>query len=133
MVTFADTSGWYAAFVPDDAQHQPASRWLLQNSRQTILTTDYVVDETLTLLRARGQDAVALALGRQFFAGTLAQIYYLTPDDVRQTWQVFAQFADKEWSFTDCASRVVMARLGITQAFAFDLHFRQFGTVQVVP
>jgi len=132
MVTFADTSGWYAAFVPEDAPHQPASRWLLQNNRRTILTTDYVIDETLTLLRARGQDRVALSRGRQFFAGALAEVYSLTPDDVRQTWQVFAQFADKEWSFTDCASRVVMEKRGIAQAFAFDLHFRQFGTVQVV-
>ena len=40
---------------------------------------------------------------------------------------------DKEWSFTDCVSRAVIERLGITTAVAFDEHFRQFGTVIVVP
>jgi predicted nucleic acid-binding protein len=45
---------------------------------------------------------------------------------------VFQRFHDKEWSFTDCTSRVVMQRLGIQRAFAFDDHFRQFGTVTVV-
>lgn len=40
---------------------------------------------------------------------------------------------DKQWSFTDCTSRVVMERLGIQKVFAFDDHFRQFGTVTVVP
>ena len=30
-------------------------------------------------------------------------------------------------------SRVVMARLGIRTAFAFDKHFQQFATVSVVP
>ena len=132
MVTFVDTSGWFAAGVKADANHAVVSQWYRSN-RQPLLTTDYVIDETMTLLRARGQDRVALSLGRQVFAGALSEIYYLTPDDVRQTWSVFAQFADKEWSFTDCSSRVVMMWLGITQAFAFDLHFRQFGTVQVVP
>jgi len=131
-VIFVDTGGWFALTVPDDNDHAAARRWYAQHTRP-LLTTDYVVDETLTLLKSRGEYRRALTLGRQFFSGALAQIYYLTPDDVRQTWQVFAQFADKEWSFTDCASRVVMARLGIAQAFAFDLHFRQFGTVQVVP
>jgi uncharacterized protein len=48
-------------------------------------------------------------------------------------WSVFKTFSDKGWSFTDCTSRVLMERLGIAQAFAFDEHFRQFGTVTVVP
>ena len=63
----------------------------------------------------------------------MATIYYLTKDDIRDTWQVFTRYADKEWSFTDCASKVIMEKLGITEAFAFDQHFRQFGTVNVVP
>lgn len=129
---FVDTSGWHAAFIPDDPQYVRAARWYRSN-RQPLLTTDYVVDETLTLLRSRGHDRLALSLGRQFFAGTLAQIYYLTPDDVQEAWHTFAQFSDKDWSFTDCTSRVVIKRLGILEALAFDLHFRQFGTVRVVP
>ena len=48
-------------------------------------------------------------------------------------WQVFRRFSDKEWSFTDCTSKVVMDRLGITTAFTFDHHFRQFGAVTLVP
>ncbi len=48
-------------------------------------------------------------------------------------WEIFSRFRDNEWSFTDCVSRVVMGRLGISVAFAFDEHFRQFGTVSVVP
>ncbi len=48
-------------------------------------------------------------------------------------WETFRQFSDKGRSFTDCSSKVVMERLGITQAFAFDQHFRQFGSVTVVP
>lgn len=49
------------------------------------------------------------------------------------TWESFERFADKEWSCTDCSSKVVMERLGITRAFAFDQHLRQFGSITVVP
>jgi predicted nucleic acid-binding protein len=51
--------------------------------------------------------------------------------DARGTF--FRRFADKDWSFTDCTSCVVMQKLGITTACSFDHHFRQFGTVSVVP
>jgi len=67
-----------------------------------------------------------------FLAG-LINIEYLTPQDIRDAWHVFERYLDKDWSFTDCTSKVVMERLGITTAFAFDQHFRQFGTVTVVP
>jgi len=46
---------------------------------------------------------------------------------------LFRDYADKRWSFTDCTSKVVMERLGIRTAFAFDHHFKQFGDVKVVP
>jgi predicted nucleic acid-binding protein len=75
----------------------------------------------------------ALAIGSAFFDGSLATVRHLTEDDLRLAWDVFRRFSDKEWSFTDCTSKVVMEQLGVTQAFAFDHHFRQFGTVQVLP
>ena len=129
---FADTGGWFALFVPEDLNHAAAVVWSARN-RQPLFTTDYVVDEKLTLLRSRGQSTTALALGQQFFDGSLATVYYLTEDDIRASWQVFTRYADKEWSFTDCTSKVIMEKLEITEAFAFDQHFRQFGTVTVVP
>ena len=44
---------------------------------------------------------------------------WVRPQDIRQACEVFEQYRDKAWSFTDCVSRVVMERLGITTAFAF--------------
>lgn len=43
-------------------------------------------------------------------------------------WTAFERFnQDKEWSFTDCTTKVVMENLGISQVFAFDHHFDQMG------
>ena len=129
---FVDTGAWYASLVPTDPNNKTAAQWLAAN-RSPLITTDYVVDETLTLLRSRGERKRALVLGARFFNHALADIHKITTADLALAWKVFEQFQDKNWSFTDCTSKVVMERLSIKVAFAFDRHFHQFGTIKVVP
>lgn len=129
---FVDTGAWFAAFVPNDPDHAAADGWLAQN-REPLLTTDYIVDELLTLLRKRHEHQRAVRLGESLLSGAVAQLEWVTPADVQAAWEVFRAFDDKGWSFTDCVSRVVIERLDIRTAFAFDAHFRQFGNVVVVP
>ena len=129
---FVDTGAFFAYAVPDDEHHQVASKWFREN-RQPLITSDYVVDETLTLIRARTPGIRAIQLGGLLFSSSLAAIHYLTESDIEAAWQVFRTFTDKEWSFTDCTSKVLIEQLGITHAFSFDQHFRQFGKVAVVP
>jgi len=129
---FVDTGAWYASLVPSDPDHLSAVAWLAANS-SPLLTTDYVIDETLTLLRARGERKRALLIGDRFFRAGLTEIHKITEMDLTLAWETFERFADKDWSFTDCTSKVVIEQLGVTQAFAFDHHFKQFGVVQVVP
>lgn len=129
---FVDTSAWYASVVPDDPEHNAARDWLATNS-EPLVTTDYIIDETLTLLRARGQHRRALAMGEEFFASRLATVHYVTSAGTASGWRIFRTYGDKRWSFTDCVSKAVMEELRLTVAFAFDEHFQQFGGVQVVP
>jgi predicted nucleic acid-binding protein len=74
-----------------------------------------------------------VALGKLLFGGDLAHIHRISDEEFLRAWRVFDSFADKDWSFTDCSSKVVMESLGIPTAFSFDQHFRQFGSVTVVP
>lgn len=60
-------------------------------------------------------------------------MHYIERVEILAAWDVFRRYADKQWSFTDCTSKVVMEKLGIRKAFAFDRHFAQFGSVEVVP
>ena len=131
-MVFVDASAWFAAVVPSDPNHPQAANWLATNS-EVLITTDYIIDETLTLLRARGERQRAKLLGKKFFEASIAEIYFLTEEDIRQAWAIFEQYDDKGWSFTDCSSKVVIDEMNISQALAFDHHFHQFGTVQVVP
>jgi predicted nucleic acid-binding protein len=129
---FVDTGGWYSLVVPDDKDHHQAKLWFAANN-EPLVTTDFIVDETLTLLLARGQKHRAVDWGSTIFSGELTGLHILTTAEFLAAWSVFKTYTDKEWSFTDCTSKVVMEALGITTAFSFDQHFRQFGTVQVVP
>lgn len=117
--------------MPTDPNFDKATDFLTNND-ETLFTTDYVVDETLTLLRARGEQKRALMIGEKFFEGELAITYRLSKEDLQPAWETFRGFKDKDWSFTDCTSKVVMENFAITQALAFDRHFRQFGNVTVI-
>ena len=129
---FVDTSAWYAGYSARDANHAAAEAFHLA-STAPFITTDYVVDETLTLFKCRGNYELAVELGRKLFSGQLAKLIQVTNEVVAAAWQVFSTYRDKAWSFTDCTSYVVMQRLGLTEAFAFDEHFRQFGFAVVLP
>jgi len=129
---FVDTGAWFAAFVPNDPDHGAADAWLARNT-EPLTTTDYVLDELLTLLKRRGEFERSLRLGQSILDCEIAQLEWITPADVEAAWGVFRRFRDKGWSFTDCTSRVVIDRLSIPTAFALDQHFRQFGNVTVVP
>jgi predicted nucleic acid-binding protein len=132
MAVFVDTGAWFAYFVRRDADHQPARAWMRQN-RQPLVTTDYILDELLTLLKIRENYHVATAAGEAIWQQRVAQIEYVTVEDITRTWEVFRQYDDKDWRFTDCTSKVIIERLRITHAFAFDGHFEQFGAVIRVP
>lgn len=61
---FADTSFFFALAAHRDRNHPVAVRLLrsLAGARRTIVTTDYVIDETMTLTKLRTNPATANAL-----------------------------------------------------------------------
>lgn len=129
---FVDTSFWFAAHVVEDLNYSRADA-LLAKPAHRLVTTDYVIDELLTLLLMRGHRPVAKMLGPLLFSERMAEIIWVDPADVASAWQIFDSFSDKAWSFTDCVSYAVMKRLGIQEAFALDDDFRQFGFLSVRP
>jgi hypothetical protein len=129
---FVDTSAWAALFVPDDPHHAAARTWHEQN-HDTLLTSDYVVDELLTLLKTRYSTQAAIRAGQWLRSEPHGTLVYLTPKDIERAWKIFRSHRDKGWSFTDCTSFALMQRLHLSNAFAFDLHFTQMRGVRRIP
>jgi predicted nucleic acid-binding protein len=128
---FVDTGAWFARFVPDDPDHSRVLSWFAENN-ELLVTSDYCVDETLTLLAARKRPKLAIEAGRELFDETLARLNYLTRDQIERAWIVFQQRAPAGWSFTDCTSKIVIEDLSVTKAATLDRHFAQFG-ISLVP
>jgi uncharacterized protein len=123
---FVDTGVWFARFVSDDPNHSLITTWLDTNA-EVLITSDYCVDETLTLIAARKRSKLAIAAGRHLFNETVTRLHYLKNDQINRAWILFQQRASAGWSFTDCTSKIVIDDLGILSAAAFDRHFGQFG------
>jgi uncharacterized protein len=128
---FVDSGAWFARFVPDDPNHSGVVEWFAANG-EPLVTTDYCVDETLTLLVARKRPLLATIAGREFFDETISRLHFLTGDQIRRAWILFQQRAVAGWSFTDCTSKVVIDDLKLGTALALDHHFQQFG-INVIP
>jgi len=126
--TFVDTSGFFAAINPHDQWHEPANSILEQTQpRLRLLTTDYVLDETATLLRTRGQTHLVEPWLEQVLTSSHCHVVWMDPDRFEQVRRFFARHRDKQWSFTDCFSFCVMKDRKMRSALASDDHFRQAG------
>lgn len=105
----------------------------MQDNEQPLVTTDFVIDETLTLLCMRRESRRAIEVGRLLLESGLIRVHHVSPDEFRRARILFQRTHLAGWSFTDCTSKVVLDMLAVRTAFAFDDHFRQFGTVEVAP
>lgn len=92
-----------------------------------LVSTNYVLDETLTLIRFRLGLPAATRWWAQVGASTRIRWEQIGPRraEVARNW--FFDWQDKHFSFTDCTSFVVMKELGLRRAMTTDRRFVQAG------
>jgi len=125
---FVDTSAWYAFVDRTDPGHGSVVA-ALKSQRGRLVTSDYVFDEIVTLLRYRAGWAAAHRLGEVLWSGRVAQLSRISPADCERAWQLFARRDDQRLSFTDYTSMVLIERLKLTIALTLDSDFRALGLV----
>ena len=109
--------------------HSRAVKYLeaAAQQRQRFITTDYILDETATLLKSRGHGHLAGTFFDSVFASAACQIIWMDSERFGQTRSLFLKHHDQRWSFTDCFSFHTMQLLGLNDALTTDAHFRQAG------
>lgn len=129
MRLFVDTSAWFALYDKGDEAHGSATKFWKELRRQSarLVTTEHIFGESITLTRARGGHTAACRLGNFLLGSRIVEIAEVPVQTRARAWELFGKFSDKDFSFTDCTSFVVMQELGLTDAFAFDNHFTQMG------
>ncbi|MBI2028836.1 PIN domain-containing protein [Candidatus Gottesmanbacteria bacterium] len=126
---FVDSSMWKTLVDPKDDFYQKASKiWeRLKQENVRLLTTNYILDEAFTLIRARcGINSVKLLRDNLVSDWKAVKIIRVLTIDEGKAWNWFL----KDWSnlsFTDCVSFAVMERLALKRVATFDQHFARAG------
>ncbi len=105
----------------------------LSRKARHFLTTDYIVDETATLLLVRHSHAAAADFLQTVMTSPSVQVHWIDSDGFQRAARLFTQHDDKQWSFTDCVSFVLMHELRLTDSFTTDHHFSQAGFNVLLP
>ena len=126
---FIDTSALYACVDARDEHHRRAAATVGDFARRghLLVTSDYVVAETLNLAVARRGRHVAdrvldlLETSRGIRVQRIGQERF----DAAKTF--FRRHADQSYSFTDATSFVLMHERGLRTALTTDRHFLAAG------
>ncbi len=130
---FLDTS-FFKAFIDEkDDFHKKSLSVLnkLEKEKTFLLTSNYILDETITLVRVKCGLVRVRDLRETLIKLTYFKLIRVSTKDEEEAWHWFWN----EWSklsFTDCVSFAVMKRLGIEKVASFDAHFVKAGFQIVV-
>jgi predicted nucleic acid-binding protein len=130
---FVATWGWLVLANDRDPSFGSVSRIRAGARGQSgaWVTTDYVLDETMTRLFAVTPFAQARRFSEGIFEASrqgLLDIEHVTPERFSSAWRMRLRYRDKpRISFTDLTSFVVMRELGLQLVLTGDAHFEQVG------
>ena len=128
---FVDTGAWDAVVDRKDPDHSKAG-YFMKNNKISLVTTNFIFDETITLLRSRLGWNTAKDFGQRLKDSSFVALIAVKDEDEKKAWEIFLKYKDKDFSYTDCTSFAVMERLRIETAFSFDNHFQSM-KFQVMP
>jgi uncharacterized protein len=131
---FYDTWGFVALANRGDPGHPVAAAVdrRLEQLGYAAVTSDYVLDETLTLLCAAAGGLVAVKFLDDLIArinGGDLQLVEVSSARREHAFRLFRKHcaSERQFSFTDATSFAIMHELGIRDAFTADGHFRRAG------
>jgi len=132
---FVDSSGFFALLVQEDQFHEHAHALFQQanTERWRLVTTNVVVIEAYALFlirsHSRRRDAIKFL---DMIAADKYRIERIRKADEDRAIALVHAHEDKAYSLCDALSFIVMERLQIREAIAFDRHFRSYGRFTIL-
>lgn len=126
---YVDTGAFLARYVAADQYHRRAIKgWdRMARERPRCFTSNFVLDETFTLLARRAGYTFATERARILYASPALTILRPDRDDELRALEYFQKYADQKVSFTDAVSLALMRKTQLKLAFSYDRHFQQAG------
>ena len=126
MSTLVDTAAFYALADRRDSRHTEARRFYEEAiDSDRLLTTDYVLVESWTLLKHRLGRAAAMTFWDQLSAGIIPMMG-VAAEDLAMARQIAHSWSDQRFSLVDCTSMALMERLSVERIFTFDDDFDRY-------
>ena len=130
MKLFVDSWGWLVLEDSRDPLHQAATRTYAEAAKSSgnVFTTNFVLDETISLLFRRRPFEEAARFINGLLTSPLIGIEEITQTRFRRAFDLRLAFRDKpDISFTDLTIMIVAQELNITHILTGDRHFIQAG------
>ncbi len=127
----ADTSFWVALAARHDRNHLDATT-LWTNQKEPVLVSNHVAGETWTFLQRRAGRAVARQ-ALSVFRSSRVNLVHATERDEDEAWKWLERHDEREYSFVDATSFILMRRLRMREALAFDQDFAAAGFIELRP
>ncbi len=120
---FWDTSGWYTLFVQSESLYLKAKDLAQEQIKNKIyfLTSDYVIQETMTLFMARKESSRAIDFWN------LIQIEKIDSERFKKSGDYFCKHLDQNYSFVDASSFLLMKECKTNKVVTLDKHFNKAG------
>lgn len=122
-MTFIDTSAFYAFLDHNDGKHLEIAD-ILENRTEHFVTSNYILDELITLLRIR---KIPFQKIKPFIDAILnneiCSIIRVTEDIDNKAWILMENYKEHIFSFTDCTSFTIMKNYNIKRVCTLDKHF----------
>ena len=130
-MTFVDTSFWVALRNRRDGNHEQAKTLLKRLAGATLITSNQVRGETWTYLRRRAGHGSAVAFLDALDQSTRVQMVHIDTAQEAEALGWLRRHDEREYSFVDATSFVLMRSLKIREALAFDGDFTAVGFVEL--
>ncbi len=130
MRLFVDTWGWLVLADGKDPRHAAVVRLYEEGSQGAgrILTSNFVLDETFTLLFARRPFDEAWSFANAILQSPFIKAESVSEQRFRTALKLRQKFSDKPAiSFTDLTSMVIMQELKVGEVMTGDKHFLHVG------
>ena len=133
MRLFIDTGPVTARYSKADVHHTDAVESFNNIGRgethyQKLYTSDYVLDEAVTLCRRRTRShKVSVELGEAILSSKSIVLLKVDGEVLEEAWEFYKNRSEIALSLTDCTTAVLAGKHGITDIFTYDADFQSLG------
>lgn len=119
---FVDSNVFIALYNPFDTLHDQALHigQVLDRPTTTLIVSNYIFLEVVTVLSQRRGKMVSNSVGDMLLNHPNVQIIQVDEFSHRATWNIFQKLSNKNVSFVDCSTAVLMHNEGIHTLLTFD-------------